>query len=337
MITKEQRMKLEEMLAKINKKYGENTIGFGSDLKYIDVPRLSSGSLFLDWALGKNIKDDKAGWPLGRIVEMYGPESSGKSLISMKTIAEAQKAGFACVYFDCENSFDKSFAEKLGVDVNKLFISREAQGEKLLDMACELLAGSDDLRVMIFDSLASMIPTVEVEKSLEEQQMAPMARLMSKGLRKLTASNKNNALIIFINQLRKNPGAGPYANPEYTPGGQSLKFYSSIRIEVKRGDWVEEEEDKGKKKKIGQFVKFRIVKNKTDIPLREGNFKFLYTGEIDKIDEIVSLGILNDLIDRKGAYFQFVGQTFQGREAMEKALLDSTELFELAKKEVFGK
>jgi len=326
-------MKLEALLAKINKTYGENTIGFGKDLKYSDIERVPSGSLFLDWTLGKNIKDGTSGWPLGRIIELYGPESSGKSLICLKTIAEAQKLGHACVYFDCENSFDKIFATTLGVDINKLVISRESQGEKLLDLACELLKETEDLKVMIFDSLASMIPTVEIDKSLEEQQMAPMARLMSKGLRKLTAMNKNNALIIFINQLRENPGAGPYANPEYTPGGKSLKFYASIRVEIRKGDFIFKEGDK--KIKLGQTVKFKVVKNKTDVPLKEGNFRFLYTGEIDKVDELISLGTIRDLIERKGPYYHFIGQTFLGREEMEKCLRENPEKFEEAKKEIF--
>ena len=325
-------MKLNVLLAKINKKYGENTIGYGEDLKYSDVPRLPSGSLFLDWALGQNKEDKKNGWPLGRIIELYGPESSGKSLICMKTIAEAQKKNMGCVYFDCENSFDKTFAKKLGVDPEKLVISRESQGERLLDLACQMLKETDDIKVMIFDSLASMIPTVEIEKSLEEQQMAPMARLMSKGLRKLTAFNKNNTLIIFINQLRENPGT-IYGNPVYTPGGKSLKFYASVRVEIRRGDYIFDAEDK--KKKLGQIVKFKIAKNKTDIPLREGNFKFLYTGEIDKVDELLSIALLKNKIERKGAYYHFVGQTFLGRELMEKTLKEDPELFEKAKKEVF--
>lgn len=326
---------LEIILAQINKKYGEETLGFASDLKYADVPRLPSGSLFLDWALGQNEKDKVSGWPLGRIVELYGTESSGKSLICLKTIAEAQKLNYDCAYFDVENTFDKVFAETLGVKADKLLISRESEGEKLLDLACKLLKDYDKMKVIVFDSLASMIPNVELEDPLEQLHMAPMARLMSVGLRKLTTSNRNNALIIFINQLRENPGAGPYANPEYTPGGKALKFYASLRVDVRRGDYIFDGEEK--KKKIGQFVKFKIAKNKTDIPLREGNFKFFYTGEIDRIDELISLGILNEKIERKGPYYSFVEKTFQGREEMEKALKDDEKLFEEGKKEVFGK
>jgi len=326
-------MTLETVIAKINKKYGDNTIGFASELKYSDVVRLSSGSLFLDWALGTNRKDKVAGWPLGRVAELYGPESTGKSLISLKTIAEAQKQKFECIYFDCENSFDKSFAELLGVDTDKLVISRESRGEKILDLACEMMRESENLKVLVFDSLASMIPSMELEDPLEQQQMAPMARLMSKGLRKLNNANKNGALIIFINQLRENPGAGPYANPEYTPGGKALKFYASLRVDVRRGDYIFDSEDK--KVKVGQIVKFRITKNKTDVPLREGYFKFLYKGELDRVDELISLGILNEKITRRGTYFDLGDRSWQGRENMEVELKKDAKLYEEAKKEVF--
>jgi recombination protein RecA len=327
-------MKLDEIIARINKKFGEGIIGLASEIKYADVPRLPSGSLFLDLALGQNKKEKVFGWPLGRIVELFGPESSGKTLISLKTIAEAQKAGFDCVFFDCENTYSESFAVSLGVDVKKLILSRESQGEKLLDLACEILKNSDKVKIMVFDSLASMIPLVEVDDPLDQSQMAPMARLMSKGLRKLTASNKHGALIIFINQLRENPGAGPYANPEYTPGGKALKFYASLRVDVRRGEWIFG--DNEKKKKIGQVVKFKVVKNKTDVPLKEGYFRFLYKGEIDRIDELISIGLLNNKIDRKGAYYYFMDRTFQGRDEIEKILGSDSKLFDKAKEEIFS-
>lgn len=322
------------LINKLNKDYGENTIGFASDLKYSEIPRLPSGSLFLDYTLGQNHKDLHSGWPLGRIVELYGPESSGKSLICLKTIVEAQKAGYVAAYIDCENSFDKQFAEQLGVDTSKLLITRESQAEKVLEIIGKLLEEYKDVKVIIVDSLASMIPKVEIEADLEANQMASVARVMSKGLRKLIHKNKNNALVIFINQLRENPGAGMYANPEYTPGGKALKYYSSIRAEVRKGEWLFEGEDK--KKKIGQTVKFKIVKNKTDIPLREGYFKFLYKGEIDKMDELVSLALLNDKISRKGPYYAFGNHTWQGRDKMEKELADNKETFEELRKEVFS-
>lgn len=325
---------LKATVAAINKKYGENVISFGSDLKYTDIPRLSSGSLFLDWILGTNKKDKTAGWPLGRIIELYGPESSGKSLICLKTIVEAQKQKFDCVYLDCENTFDKVFAQTLGVDISKLLITTESRAGHAIDMACDILQSDPNIKVLVIDSLASMIPEVEIDANLVDNQMAPMARIMSKGLRKLNSFNKNNALIIFINQLRENPGAGMYANPIYTPGGRALKFFASIRVEVRKGEWLFDDDDK--KVKIGQVVKFKAEKNKTDIPLREGYFKFLYKGEIDRIDELVSLGLLKEKIGRRGAYYDLVGKQFQGREQMEKTLAEDKGFFEQAKKEIFS-
>ncbi len=324
---------MKKLMAQLNKKYGEATIGLASDLKYSNVPRLSSGSLFLDWALGSNKKDNTSGWPLGRIVELYGSESAGKSLISLKTIVEAQKKDFDCIYLDLENTFDREFAKRNGVDVEKLIISRESQGEKLLDMVCEALRETDKIKVVVFDSLAAMIPTVEVDDPLDQLHMAPMARLMSTGLRKLTASNKNNALIIFINQLRLNPGAGPYANPEYTPGGRALKFYASIRMDVRRGDWIFDSEDK--KTKLGQVIKFKVTKNKSDIPYREGYFKFLYSGEIDAVDELISLGLLNGKIIRRGAYYDLKDNSWQGRDSMESDLKRDEKLFVKARELIF--
>jgi recombination protein RecA len=326
---------IKAVVAKINKKFGENTLSFASNLQYGNVDRLPSGSLFLDYALGSNKKDKKAGWPLGRIIELYGPESSGKSLISMKTIVEAQKLGYDCAYIDCENTFDKNFAELLGVDTSKLLITTESRAGKVIDMACEILKEYPNIRVIVFDSLASMIPEVEVEADLDAQQMAPMARLMSKGLRKLTLFNKNNAILIFINQLRENPGAGMYANPEYTPGGKAIKFYASIRAEIRKGEFLFDEEEK--KKKVGQTVKFKIVKNKTDVPFREGYFKFIYEqGILDNVDELVSIGLLKGVIQRKGAWFSIGERTFQGREDMEKALKADGTFFEEARKEIFS-
>lgn len=325
---------VKTLVAHINKKFGENTLGFASELKYSDTPRLSSGSLFLDYALGTNKKDLVSGWSLGRIVELYGPESGGKSLICLKTIVEAQKAGYECAYIDCENTFDTVFAEQLGVDTSKLLITRENIAERVFDIACNILEDYPKVRVVVFDSIASMIPKVEIEASLEDQQMASVARVMSKGLRKLTLKNKNNAVLLFINQLRENPGAGMYANPEYTPGGRAIKFYASIRLEVRKGEFLFDAVDK--KKKVGQTVKFKVVKNKTDIPFREGYFRFLYADKkLDTMDELISLGLLREVIGRKGPYYTILDKTFQGRENMEIELKKDQNFFEAVKKEVF--
>lgn len=326
---------IKDIVAKMNKTFGDGTLGFANDIKYVENTRLTSGSLFLDWALGKNSKTKVAGWPLGSIVELYGPESSGKSLVCLKTIVEAQKQGFITAYFDCEKSFDKKFATKLGVDTSKLIISTETVIEKVIDTACQILKQYPETRVIVIDSLAAMIPLAEVERGLEESgKMAGVAEVMSRGLRKLNYYNKNKALIIFINQLRSKPGVS-YGNPEYTPGGNSLKYYAFIRAEIRRGDWIFEDDDK-KKRKIGHVVRFKMVKNKTDVAQKEGYFNFLYdTGEIDKMDELFSLGLLRDRIERKGPYYVLAGRTSQGKEALIRALKDEPEYYKLAVKDIF--
>lgn len=325
---------IKATIAKINKQYPNNPLRFASE--NVEIPRLPSGSLFLDWALGVNTTGE-AGWTMGRVIELFGYESSGKSLISMMTIAQAQKKGYTCAYLDIENSFDKEFAKILGVDTSKLLITTETGAEKVFDLACTILQEYPDVKVIVFDSVAGLIPKVEQEKSLEEQQMASVARVMSKGMRKLIHFNQNRAILIFINQIRLNPGAGMYANPEYQPGGQALKFYSSIRAEIRRGDWLFADDDK--KKKVGQVVKFRTIKNKTAPAQKEGYFKFLYDGaKIDKVDELVSLALLQDKIARSGAYFTFgKDNTFQGREKMEIALAENSDLYKQLQEEVFGK
>lgn len=325
---------IKALVAKLNKQYGENTIGFASNLKYGDLERLSTGSLYLDYALGTTAKNEQSGWPMGRIIELYGPESSGKSLICLKTIVEAQKRDILCAYIDCENTFDNKYAEFLGVDTSKLLMTRISQAETVFDVAADILKNHKKVQLIVFDSLASMIPKVEIDASLEDQQMAAMARVMSKGLRKLITLNDNNCTLIWINQLRENPGA-KYGNPEYTPGGRAIKFYASIRAEIKRGDWIFDPEDK--KKKIGQVVRFRIVKNKTSEPNREGTFNYLYEdGIIDPVDQLVSVGLWNETISQKGSYYSILDRSHQGREGLENALRKDSKFFELAKKEVFG-
>jgi recombination protein RecA len=318
---------LNILIRSINKEYGDEVLGFAKKLKYTGVPRVTSGSLFLDWALGINEKDDTSGWPMGRIVELYGQESAGKSLVSLRTVAEAQKKKMRCLYFDTEGSYDKGFAKGLGVDNSNLVLSRESAGEKIINITCKLIK-EKEVDIVIFDSLAAMIPTIEADEPLEQALMAPMARMMSRGLRKLAFMNRGT-LIIFINQLREDPGK-TYGSPIYTPGGRALKFYASIRVEVRRGDWVRQG-----KKKIGHIVKFRVAKNKSAVPMREGYFKFIHGKGIDKVDELVSLGLLNGKITRRGSYYDLDGKTYQGREGLEKALEDK-KLFEKAKGVVFG-
>lgn len=316
---------LKVVLAMINKKYGENTIYTLKDVPSANVERISSGSMCLDSILGES--NGKFGWPLGRCVELYGSPSSGKSLISQLTIAQAQKEGLQCVYIDCENTFDPEFAKKLGVDTDKLIISQFSVGENVIDMICDLLKGApDEKMVIVIDSVASMVPQKEIDEEVEKTDIALAARFMSKGLRKITALNKN-ALILFINQTRTNLMA--YGSPSTTTGGNALKFYSSMRVEVRMGDKIEIN-----KQIRGQIVKFKVVKNKTAAPFKDGYFKFFYDGTIDKLDEMVSLGLVNKAIKQSGPMYELCGQKFKGRETLERELEGNPEFYKLAKKEI---
>lgn len=323
-LTKEEKMaELKNLITKINKQYGDQTIGFASELEYLDVTRVSSGSLYMDWALGVN-EDGQGGFPLGRIVELYGKESSGKTLISLKTISEAQKKDLPCLFVDCENSFDEEFAKLHGIDTTKLIVTRISEGEKVFDLLADVLRDGE-VKVIIVDSVAALIPTKELEDSTGQVLMAPVARLMAKGLRKINTLNKET-LIVFVNQLRENPGA--YGNPNYTPGGNSLPYYSSIRVEVRAGEPIMED-----KQQIGHVIKFKVAKNKTAQPKKDGYFNFRYFEGIDRVDELVSLGLIRDKIKRKGAYY-YIGDTddgYQGREALQQALADDPALLESTK------
>lgn len=327
---------LDEVIASINKKYGKELIYKAKDLQLTEVDRITTGSLFLDKLLGTN-KKKQSGWPMGRIVELYGPEMSGKSSLCMKTIASAQKQGMMCAWFDVEKSFEADRAEALGVDTQKLLLNQADEdkngepvsGESILEIVCDLLK-TKQVDVIVVDSLASLVPKAELEKSLDDsQRMALAASMMSQALRKINTLN-SKTLIIFINQLRTNPGTS-YGNPEYTPGGKALKYYSSVRLELRTGEWIVEN-----KQKIGQIVKFKIAKNKTSRPHEQGMFQFMYTGEIDQIDEIISVGELTGAIKRKGAYYYLDADTgFHGRDDMYNSLKKDPALFEKAKKIVF--
>ena len=296
---------LEKTILEIKKQYGNEIIGKVTSLKNVEMKRVSSGSPFLDWAIG-------GGWPLGRTVELYGPYSSGKSLIALRTIASAQRENRVCVYVDAEQAFDPKFAALLGVDLDKLILVRETEGEKVFNIIDRLLEG--DVSIIAVDSVASLVPLFEEESPLEQQTMALQARLMSKALRKLTGRiGKSNTLVIFINQIREKLGS--YGNPEITSGGRALGFYSSVRVEVRRGDWIQEN-----KKKIGQVVKFRVTKSKICPAWREGYFKYLYGGVIDEVDELVSMLLLSGKVSRRGAWYYIGDDKFNGREELENRI-----------------
>jgi len=309
---------LDKTILRINKKFGENTIGKLNDMPTVEANRVSSGSPYLDWAIG-------GGWPLGRTIELYGPYSSGKSLIALRTVAEAQKQKLKCVYIDSENAFEPKFAQKIGVDTDELVISQVSAGEDVFDMI-DMCLDSGEVSVIVVDSVASLVPQYEIDESMEKQTMGLHARLMSKALRKITGkASKNKTLVIFINQIREKIGS--YGNPETTTGGRALGFYSSLRVEVRRGEILKDD-----KKLIGQHVKFKIVKSKICPPFRDGYFIFYYfdpdnpTAELfDMADELVSMLLVHKKIDRRGAFYDIAGQTFQGREELENELRNNIE------------
>lgn len=254
---------LNRVIAEINKKYSENIIGTIDSMGSLTIERVSSGIASLDTALG-------GGFPLARMVELYGLPSGGKSLISLKTIAEAQKQGLDCVYIDAEDSFDPSFAEKLGVNTKKLIVAQSSVGETTIDLMCKILEAQP--AIMVLDSVAAIITKGEMEESMDQQFMAVKARLMSRALAKLNALNKKT-LIIFINQLRSTMAM--YGPQTTTTGGRALGHYSSIRVEVKKGDFLRVD-DKKTTDIIGQIVNFQITKNKTFAPYKYGSFKLWY-------------------------------------------------------------
>lgn len=256
---------LNRIIAELNKKHGETVIGRIGDMQSIETTRIPSGIPNLDEAVG-------GGFPTGRIVEFYGLQSSGKSLIAQRLMAEAQKLGLEVIYVDAESSFDPKFAQLLGVDSNKVALVQAGVGEDIIDIICKLLEAEPG--VIVIDSVAAMITRDELEESVEKVFMAPKARLMSKGLPKLNALNKKT-LIIFINQVRKAVSTwGPASNT--TTGGMSLGFYSSIRLEVKKDRELLYADGKKSGEVIGQIVQFKVVKNKTAQPFKEGSFKFFY-------------------------------------------------------------
>lgn len=258
---------LSRLMAEINRKAGHRVIGKMSTMEDFSTQKIKTGVDNLDDALG-------GGFPVKKIVELYGTPSSGKSLISLMLIAAAQKEGKKCVYIDVEDAFDVAHAQKMGVDIKELIVVQLHIGEDIMNLICTLLEGEPD--IIIVDSLASMVANGEMEKGMEEATMALKARLMSKGIPKILALNRRTT-IVFINQLRSTLAA--YGVPTTTPGGWAVPFYSSIRVEVKKGDLIYED-DKKTNPVIGQIVNFRVVKNKTAPPFKIGSFKFFYDGEV---------------------------------------------------------
>jgi recombination protein RecA len=279
------------------------------------VEAFSSGSLSLDIALGIG------GFPRGRICEIYGPESSGKTTLALSAAAEAQKAGGTVVYIDAEHALDVNYAKRLGVDTSKLLVSQPDCGEQALEI-CEALVSSSSVDLIVVDSVAALVPRAEIDGEMEDQQPGLQARLMSKALRKLTAiSAKSNTTIIFINQIRMKIGV-MFGSPETTTGGNALKFYASVRLDVRRIGSIKDQNDV-----TGNRVRVKVVKNKVAAPFREAEFDIIFNEGVSLLGEIVDLGSDKGIVDKAGAWFSFRGERIgQGREGAKQFLRDNPEM-----------
>ena len=308
---------LQLTLEKLDKTYGKGTVMKLGDEPVEAIDAIPTGSLTLDLALGVN------GFPKGRIVEIYGPESSGKTTLAIHAIAEVQKQGGIAAIIDAEHAFDQFYAAKLGVDIDNLLISQPDNGEQALEIADNLIrSGAIDL--LVVDSVAALTPKAEIEGEMGDSQMGLQARLMSKALRKLTGSiNKAKCCCIFINQLRDKIGV-MFGNPETTTGGNALKFYASVRVDIRKATQIKDGEDV-----IGNRVKVKVVKNKVAPPFKRAEFDIMYGEGISKVGEIIDLGVEMNVLKKSGSWFSY-GETRlgQGRDAVKNILQDNPELME---------
>lgn len=308
---------LQLTMDKLEKAYGKGTIMKLGDKQVEDVEVISSGSLGLDIALGIG------GFPKGRIIEIYGPESSGKTTLAIHAIAEAQKSGGMAAFIDAEHAFDRNYAEALGVDTENLLISQPDNGEQALEIT-ENLIRSGAIDIIVIDSVAALVPRSEIEGEMGDSKMGLQARLMSQAMRKLTGTiGRTGCCCIFINQLREKIGV-MFGNPETTTGGNALKFYASIRLDIRRqGSPIKDKEGN----MIGNTVKVKVVKNKVAPPFRIANFDIMFGEGISKNGEIVDLGADLDIIQKSGSWFSYGGSKIaQGREAAKQFLADNPEL-----------
>ena len=314
--TKEKSKALSLAIEKLEKTYGQGTIMKLSDENIVKIPSIPTGSLSLDIALGIG------GLPKGRVIEIYGPESSGKTTLSMHCIAEAQKQGGIAAFIDAEHAFDKTYAENLGIDTENLLISQPDNGEQALEIS-EQLIRSNAIYIIVIDSVAALVPKGEIEGEMGDSMMGLQARLMSQALRKLTGViHKSGCICIFINQLRQKIGV-MFGNPETTTGGNALKFYSSVRLDIRRIGQIKDSPDSIN----GNRTKVKVVKNKVAPPFKVVEFDIMYGKGISKSGEVLDLGVELELIQKSGSWFSYNGEKLgQGRDSVKNILEDNPEL-----------
>ena len=317
---------LQAAMEKIEKNFGKGAIMKMGDENIEKIDVIPTGSIGLDYALGVG------GYPKGRIIEIFGPESSGKTTLAIHAIAECQKQGGIAAFIDAEHAFDRFYAEKLGVDVKNLWISQPDNGEQALEIADQLIRSSA-VDIIVIDSVAALTPKSEIEGDMGDNKVGLQARLMSQALRKLTGTiSKTNTTCIFINQLREKIGV-MFGNPETTTGGNALKFYASVRIDVRKSTPIKDGEDI-----LGNLTKVKIVKNKVAPPFRRCEFDIMFGEGICRTGEIIDLGVDTGIIKKSGSWFSYEGTKLaQGRDATKQLLLDNTELAEEIEKKIFEK
>lgn len=306
---------LKLTMDKIDKDFGKGSVMMMNEKAVTELEVISTGSIGLDAALGVG------GLPKGRVVEIYGPESSGKTTLAIHVIAEAQKKGGICAFIDAEHAFDSIYAQKLGVDIDNLLISQPDYGEQALEIADRLIL-SGALDVVVIDSVAALVPKGELEGEMGDSKMGLQARLMSQALRKLTATiSKTNCCCIFINQLREKIGV-MFGNPETTTGGNALKFYASVRLDIRRMTQIKDGDEA-----VGNHVKVKVVKNKVAPPFRQAEFDIIYGEGISKAGEVIDMGVELEIVQKSGSWFSYNGDKLgQGREAVKQLMLDNPEL-----------
>ena len=314
---KDENKLLEETIKEIEKQYGKGSIMRLGDTAHVEVDAIPSGSLLLDKALGVG------GYPRGRIIEIYGPESSGKTTLALHAVAQVQKEGGRAAYIDAENSIDPVYARNLGVQIDELILSQPDSGEQALEIT-EMLIKSGAIDLIIVDSVAALVPQAELDGLISDSSIGLQARLMSKAMRKLSGQmNKSKCTVIFINQLREKIGV-VYGNPETTTGGRALKFYASIRIEIRKGEAIKQGSEI-----IGNKTNIKVVKNKVAPPFKTAQIEIRYGEGISHMGEVIDLAVENELIEKSGTWFSYQGEKIgQGKEAVRQFLINNPQIAE---------